>query len=123
MCSSGFNLNKLAKLCVARNVAGYEGFLGVPGTVGGAVVNNSGAFESEMSKVVRAVTVVDAMGFESKVSARDLGFELRSSLFKKGGCNATILSVEFDCSKKTDGKALAEKVDHVVSFRKKHIDN
>ena len=122
-CSSGFNLNKLAKICIEKNIFGYEGFLGIPGTVGGAVVNNTGAFESEMSKVVRAITVVDSEGVETKIKAEDLGFELRSSLLKRGELAATILSVEFDVSNKVNKRELSEKVEYVVSFRKKYIDN
>lgn len=122
-CTSGFNLNKLAKMCIEKNAFGYEGFLGVPGTIGGAVVNNTGAFDSEMSKVVRAITVLDSTGLKSRILADDLGFEIRNSLMKRKAIDVTILSVEFNIAQKVNANELARKVEYVVGFRKKHIDN
>jgi len=122
-CTSGFNLNKLAKMCIEKSSFGYEGFLGIPGTIGGAVVNNTGAFDSEMAKVVRSITVVYAKGVKSRLLTEDLGFEVRNSLMKRKALDVTILSVEFNIAQKVNENELAKKVEHVVGFRKEHIDN
>ncbi len=54
---SGMNLSSLARQCVAKGLGGLEWAVSVPGTVGGAVVGNSGAHGSDMQSCLRAATV------------------------------------------------------------------
>lgn len=58
----GYNLTKLSKEFSNQGISGYEGFIGIPGTVGAAAINNSGAFNSSMSKVVRDIEVLTIGG-------------------------------------------------------------
>lgn len=48
----GYSLTKISNEFSREGIAGYEGFVGIPGTIGAAAINNSGAFNSSMSKVV-----------------------------------------------------------------------
>ena len=80
---AGTNLREIARTSVARGLSGIEWAVGIPGSVGGAVVGNAGAFGGYMSDVVRQLTVLDANGVR-KISATEAGFGYRTSRFKAG---------------------------------------
>jgi UDP-N-acetylmuramate dehydrogenase len=83
---AGANLKEIARTSVARGLAGLEWAVGIPGSVGGAVVGNAGAFSSYMSDVVRQLTILDANGVR-EMSATKAGFGYRTSRFKAGSQN------------------------------------
>ncbi len=57
---SGASLSTLGRRCMSRGLAGLEWAVNVPGTVGGAVVNNAGAHGGSMAAVVREVALLHA---------------------------------------------------------------
>ncbi len=57
---SGYPLDDLAEAAAERGCAGIESLSGIPGTVGGAVVMNAGAFDCDISKTLRGVRVLRA---------------------------------------------------------------
>lgn len=59
---AGCSLARLVAACSERGLAGMEFAVGIPGTVGGALVMNAGAWGSEMAAVIRSVTVVGPSG-------------------------------------------------------------
>ncbi len=85
--------------CAARD-AGLFGLAfayGIPGSVGGAVYMNAGAYEGEMRQVVESVTVYDPQDGEiHTLSASDCGFDYRTSCFQHEG--QVILSVALSLS-------------------------
>jgi UDP-N-acetylmuramate dehydrogenase len=91
----GFPLDALAAEAAQRGCAGIEALSGIPGTVGGAVAMNAGAFDADVSKTLRSVRVlrVSAHTIET-VAAADLGFGYRTSALKGGG--DVVLSAVFD---------------------------
>jgi UDP-N-acetylmuramate dehydrogenase len=58
----GAGLTRFAHFCVDKGLSGLEFASGIPGTVGGAVIMNAGAWGCEISEVIQSVTVVDARG-------------------------------------------------------------
>jgi UDP-N-acetylmuramate dehydrogenase len=56
---AGVPLNRLARQAVAHGLAGLEWAIGIPGTLGGAIVNNAGAYGSAMSDVLRQVELLE----------------------------------------------------------------
>jgi len=80
---AGANLREIAGESVARGLAGIEWAVGIPGSVGGAVVGNAGAFGGYMSDVVRSLTVLEASGVR-EMSAAEARFDYRTSRFKIG---------------------------------------
>ncbi len=94
---AGANLREIARTSVARGLAGLEWAVGIPGSVGGAVVGNAGAFGGYMSDVVRRLTILDASGVR-EMSAAEAGFGYRTSRFKADsqavGREEIILAVE-----------------------------
>lgn len=55
---AGYSLIKLANEAMKRGLAGLEFASGIPGTIGGAIFMNAGAYNSDMSKIVKSVTVL-----------------------------------------------------------------
>lgn len=78
---SGVMLGHMVKLCLKGGLTGIESLVGVPGTVGGALIMNAGAFGGEISNFLEAATVLTRSG-ESKLYRRaDLSFDYRESSF------------------------------------------
>ena len=59
---SGVMLGKLVKECIKRNLSGIESLVGVPGTLGGALVMNAGAFGGEISNCLINVSSMNMFG-------------------------------------------------------------
>ncbi len=79
---SGANLAALARSCVARGWAGLEWAVGIPGTVGGAVVGNAGAHGGDISGALQSVTMLDA-GEIVEWPAERLEYAYRNSILKR----------------------------------------
>ena len=80
---SGYNLMKLALKTARLGLTGMEFATGIPGTVGGAIVNNSGAYKSDMGYIIEKVLVITPDLEIKKLYNRDLDFHYRTSFFKK----------------------------------------
>lgn len=91
----GYGLSKLAKEMIDKGYAGFEGLAGIPGTVGAAVINNSGAFGCEMKDVVKECQLVSME--DGRLITRtneELRFSTRSSSLK-GKSDYCLLNVTF----------------------------
>ena len=67
---SGVMLGKFVKECISRSLSGVESLIGVPGTLGGALIMNAGAFGSEISNYLQKATVMTCLLYTSP-SPRD----------------------------------------------------
>ncbi len=76
---SGLSLAKLVSESVKNNLTGLEMMAGIPGTVGGAVVNNAGAFGKCIGDVVESVEILET----GKLNSKECDFSYRSSIFKE----------------------------------------
>ncbi len=79
---SGIMLGKLVKECIKRNLSGVESLVGVPGTLGGAIVMNAGAFGKEISNFLESVDIMDTNGSIIKYQRQDIDFSYRFSSIK-----------------------------------------
>ena len=93
---SGVMLGKLVKECTKRNLSGIESLVGVPGTLGGALIMNAGAFGGEISNFLINVNVMDMNGEIKKYNKEEIDFSYRSSTFPK---NEIIINAEFELIK------------------------
>jgi UDP-N-acetylmuramate dehydrogenase len=76
------NLGTAVLECAKRNLGGMEGLIGVPGTVGGALRMNAGAYGTEMGDVVRGLTLLHgATGRIETVKTDNVRFEYRHTSF------------------------------------------
>ena len=78
---SGVLLSRLSSFAMEKGLTGLEFAHGIPGSVGGAVTMNAGAYDSDMSALVRQVRCLTPEGEAQTVSAQDLGFTYRGSAF------------------------------------------
>ena len=82
---SGIRLSKLANILAKHSLKGFEFASGIPGTLGGAVVMNAGAYGGEMSQVLDSVRVMDQNG-EMIILAKDqLELGYRTSVIPRKG--------------------------------------
>jgi UDP-N-acetylmuramate dehydrogenase len=81
---SGVPFAALARRLCRAGYAGLEWAVGIPGTLGGAVVYNAGAYGGDLANVLVSARVVDVTGRERELSAAELGLEYRGSAFTRG---------------------------------------
>ena len=89
---SGVMLGKLVKESMKHKLTGLESLAGVPGTLGGALKMNAGAWGSEISNYLTSVEIVDINGSVKTLKPIDLNFGYRSSSFSS---EYFILSAQF----------------------------
>jgi UDP-N-acetylmuramate dehydrogenase len=77
-------IGQLARAAVARGLGGLEYAEGIPGTVGGALFMNAGAYGGDVSKVVDAVEGLDGTGRPSELGGDALGFRYRRAELPPG---------------------------------------
>lgn len=104
---SGVSLAQASKKAAELGLSGMEFAVGIPGSIGGAVYMNAGAYDGEMSKVVKSVRVMDAAGEVSELSADNLDFGYRHSALQGSGKIVTSVTVELAAG---DKQAIAEKM-------------
>ena len=83
LASAGYMLKDVCQFAQENGLTGMEFACGIPGTLGGAVFMNAGAYDGEMSHVVSRVRVVDRKGSVRTYEAPDFGFSYRQSRFQK----------------------------------------
>ena len=94
---SGFTLKEVSEFAWEQGLTGLEFAIGIPGTLGGAVFMNAGAYDGEMSKVVTKVTVLTVDGEIKDLSKEALDFCYRHSSIQDNG--AIVISVEMQLAK------------------------
>lgn len=104
---SGVSLAQASKKAAELGLSGMEFAVGIPGSIGGAVYMNAGAYDGEMAKVVKSVRVMDAAGEVSELSADELDFGYRHSALQGSGKIVTSVTVELAAG---DKQAIAEKM-------------
>jgi UDP-N-acetylmuramate dehydrogenase len=83
LAESGVSWDTLVDLAVARTLWGIENLAGIPGSVGGALVQNIGAYGTDLSHTFRYAEVFDhARGVTRRVEAAEAALSYRTSLFK-----------------------------------------
>ena len=92
-CGAGVSLSKLCTVALENSLSGLEFAYGIPGTVGGAVYMNAGAYGGETKDVCTEVTYLTPDGAIGTYSADDLAFSYRSSIFKSN--DNIILSAKY----------------------------
>lgn len=96
ICKGGAPLSKAASCAMKAALTGLEFASGIPGSIGGAVVMNAGAYGGEMKQIVEQATVVAADGSIMVLSNEELEMGYRTSIFKKKPlvCVETVLSLK-----------------------------
>ena len=93
LAESGVMLGKLVKESIKRNLTGLESLVGVPGTLGGALIMNAGAFGGEISNYLISVDVMTSKGKLKSYNSNEINFSYRLSSFKP---DEFILAAKFE---------------------------
>ena len=109
---AGYSLIKLAMKTAREGLSGLEFASGIPGTIGGAIYMNAGAYNCSMSDVVESVLVLDDNLKVKKLFLEDLDFSYRSSILK----NNNYICLEATLNLK---KAKEEEILELIKNRKK----
>lgn len=104
---AGILLKKLASVAASESLSGLEEVSGVPGTLGGGIFMNAGAYGGELKDTVKKVTYVDDSGEIHTITNEECEFGYRKSIFSGGG--KYIVSAELEL-KKGDSSEIAEKM-------------
>ncbi len=90
---AGMSFTQLGKVLTREGRGGFEFAVGIPGSVGGAVRMNAGAWGCSVAGVLESVKVVDGNGRVAVLGADELGFEYRGSSLPSG---SIVLSAVFN---------------------------
>lgn len=82
---AGALLSKIAAEAQAKGLTGFEFASGIPGSLGGAVMMNAGAYGGEMKQVLTQAQVLNASGEIEDVLAEEMELGYRSSVFSRNG--------------------------------------
>lgn len=115
---SGAMMNDIAQRAANRSFSGLEWAASIPGTVGGAIYGNAGAFGCEISKCILSVNILDRYQGFQRWSPDILEFDYRTSILKRKKTEAVILSAML---KLTNGKmeAIRARMKEHSEWRKK----
>ena len=100
-------LGRFARTTLKQGFAGIHKLAGIPGTLGGAIYMNAGAYGQEIGSCCTMVTALDESGNVHEIPANDCGFGYRQSIFQKN--KAIILSATFQLpAASAEGKTVAD---------------
>jgi len=98
--SAGEDWDKFAKISIEKGFADLESLSGIPGTVGGAPIQNIGAYGHEISETIARVKTYDRSKGEVKTFTNtECKFSYRNSIFKEQPGRYVILTVTFQLRK------------------------
>ena len=89
----GANIKEVSKAAAAHTLAGFEFACGIPGSVGGAMAMNAGAYGGEIKDIIIQATVLTSTGEKLVLSKEQLELDYRKSIITKQGYY--VLSAEF----------------------------
>ena len=112
---AGATLRQVAAAALEHGLAGFEFASGIPGTVGGGVVMNAGAYGGEMSQVVNQVRVVSKEGESMELDNDTMEFRYRGSVIR--GSAFTVTEVTFRLEP-GDREAIRAKMEELAARRR-----
>ncbi len=110
---AGFSLVKLSLMCAKKGLTGLEFASGIPGTVGGAIYMNAGAYKSDMGYIVESVKVLTDDNKIITLENKEMQFHYRSSFLQKHPgyiCLETVLRLQ---------KGRRDAIEEVIKERRK----
>lgn len=118
--SGSTQLDHLAFFAAEQGLEGLNCTTGIPGTVGGAVVGNAGAFGKQVGDVLKTADLMSPAGKKRTAKAKDLRFTYRDSILKETG--DIVVSVTFSLTKGDMTHLLQEREEILKLRREKHPD-
>lgn len=113
-------LDDLVQFAISEGLEGINYCSGIPGTVGGAVVGNAGAWGKQVGDVLKYVTILQKDGTLKQIQQKDLGFTYRHSHLKES--NDIVVEICFAFQSGDKSKLQQEREDILAKRREKHPD-
>jgi UDP-N-acetylmuramate dehydrogenase len=114
LAEAGVALRRLVECSVSQGLTGLEFAAGIPGTVGGAIFMNAGAFKGEIKEVLHSVRFMDGEGNIAEKEKKDLKFSYRSLELER---KEIILGGKF-CLRPENGETVRAKMEEKFQWRK-----
>ena len=114
-CSAGTKLSRLCRTALDNGLTGLEFAYGIPGTVGGAVYMNAGAYDGEMAQVLHSARCLDPDGTVTDVPAEQLELSYRHSALMENGRIVAQATVSL---RPGDPAAIEAKMNELLSRRR-----
>lgn len=114
-CDAGVSITALCNYALEHSYTGFECLYGIPGTVGGAIITNAGAYGGEISDVAIEVKHIDNNGNFGSLIGEEIKFSYRHSAYEDN--KFLICSVVFVCEK-GNKKEIKAKMDDLIERRK-----
>lgn len=118
---SGAMLPDLSRLALAEGIGGFSGFEGIPGTIGGAVFMNAGAYGMSIQQVLEKVEVVMPDGTIKTLEADSIALSYRDSIFKRGRHPGMVCRAFFRAVS-GDQKRLYAHMENIHAVRHRHYE-
>jgi UDP-N-acetylmuramate dehydrogenase len=122
---AGVNLSQLARQAAEHGLSGLEWASGIPGTLGGAIVNNAGAFDRDMASNLVMVTILhrkweanQVLVVQERWTVEDMDYHYRSSRLKNHPNQAVVLSALLRLEQKNPLQIKAVMEDYAQRRRK-----
>lgn len=115
---AGVALGMLAQVLLKNSISGFEFASGIPGTIGGAIRMNAGAYGSEFKDIVIETTCINLDGEVIKLNNKEHEFEYRNSIFKTG--KYIILESKLLLKRVEDSTIIKDKMEE---FKKSRLEN
>lgn len=114
-CGAGAMLSSVCLKALSLSLTGLEFAYGIPGTAGGALYMNAGAYGGQMADVIESAECLTASGEIKTLKKEDMRLGYRSSVFKKGGLIIISLTLAL---KKGDKVEIKAEMDELLNRRK-----
>jgi UDP-N-acetylmuramate dehydrogenase len=116
--TSGVAMTFLARKCASLGLSGMEWAVNVPGTVGGAIVNNAGAHGGDMAASVCDVVILDAEKGPQLLTNADMHFGYRASVLKEREDRRFLVLLATFALMPADPEDIEKKMEEFIAHRK-----
>ncbi len=107
---AGVLLSKISNIALQKKLSGLEFAGGIPGTLGGAVTMNAGAYGGEMKDIVKSCKVIDECANIFELNIKELQMAYRTSLIQKKGLIVLEVTIQLESSEYDTIKTLMDDI-------------
>ena len=114
---AGASISEIAQVALKNNLHGMEELSGIPGTIGGALSTNAGAYEREIKDIFSSANAINEVGHVVKLSKDAMNFSYRNSVISEGRFIVTQVILNLQDG---DKKEIQKKMDRYKELRFKN---
>lgn len=114
-CGAGMNLSEVSQIAAFQELSGLEFAVGIPGTFGGGIFMNAGAYDGELMQVIESVEWMNDQGDVRIIPREECNFGYRRSVFQKN--NGIILGATLHLTQKSNKESILLKMRELTQKR------